>query len=725
MGKKKRKHSQFAEDGAVNYEEPAHNSSGLAPTLGHLQAQSQTPQSTGDDKRKAEEKDDEGDGWTVVGKGGKKQKTNHYPSFVYSLVYKQQSSIRISDLQSLVLYCVADGTSPQWISVKSHFDVKKAVVLFVPGLERGMFDGSTHLEGSGSTEEEVKLSDGASSTAKKELSQHVPSNSILHHENHVNQIATSSDDYMPVRLDSENLPEPLKPLADCFEYMWPVKSPGDDRLAKIFSPVQAVLTSPIPKSQEQKDAEKIKKGPKPVNNKHWENKRTQITSFIASKEELQEHEFVLHPVWFETDLQKDAETKRRQGAKQTQESGWVDTQVISLDDGNVPEQNFEQGSLTAGRTVLAMDCEMCSTKEESMALTRISLVGWDGEVIMDELVKPNHPIINYHTSFSGITAEKLAPITTSLSDIQTRLLDILTPQTILIGHSLESDLNALKLTHPYIIDTSLIYPHPRGPPIKSSLKWLAQKYLNREIQKGHGTTGHDSVEDCLACLDLVKLKCEKGPEWGTSSASGESTFKRLSRTSKSGSRPVAEGGQGKTGAIIGHGSPDKSFTQVPAAITIPCATDAEVVQGVQRAVHGDPDGALIPGGGVDFTFARLRELETFRGWSNNHRYDLIQMAPQSQEPASSTALTIQVSTTISYIREIHASLPPCTLLIVYTGTGDVRELARLQELQRTFKREYREKKWDELSVKWTDVEEQALKRACREARKGVGFVGIT
>ena len=100
----------------------------------------------------------------------------------------------------------------------------------------------------------------------------------------------------------------------------------------------------------------------------------------------------------------------------------------------------------------------------------------------------------------------LAPVTTTLADVQKKLLDILTPRSILVGHSLNSDLTALKITHPFIIDTALIFPHPRGPPLKSALKYLAQKYLNREIQKGHGTTGpgagHDSIEDARTCLDL-------------------------------------------------------------------------------------------------------------------------------------------------------------------------------------------------------------------------------
>lgn len=323
------------------------------------------------------------------------------------------------------------------------------------------------------------------------------------------------------------------------------------------------------------------------------------------------------------------------------------------------------------------------------------------------------------------------PVTTSLADIQKRLLDIFTPDTILVGHSLNSDLEALKLTHPFIVDTSILYPHPRGPPLKSSLKWLAQKYLGREIQKGHGSLGHDSIEDSRACLDLVKKKCEKGPEWGSVATTSETIFKRLSRTPKKGPRDAAAlGGPGKLGAIIDHGAPEKNFGQM-ASFSIGCKTDDEVVDGIKRALTGDPDGAEIPGGGVDFTWARLRDLEFARRWSNNYRYDLIQMdnltTQSNEEPTepSPSELAAKVAATVNCIKQVHESLPPCTLLIVYSGTGDPRDLARLQQMQRTFKQEYKTKKWDQLSVKWTDTEEQALKRACKKAREGLGFVTIT
>lgn len=327
--------------------------------------------------------------------------------------------------------------------------------------------------------------------------------------------------------------------------------------------------------------------------------------------------------------------------------------------------------------------------------------------------------------YSGITPQKLDPVLTTLEMIQERLLSLLTPHTILIGHSLNADLGVLKITHPFIIDTSLLYQHPRGPPLKSSLKWLAQKHLRREIQKGHGISGHDSIEDARACLDLVKLKCEKGPKWGTTEAVGESIFKRLLRTPEIGQASLGSGAEGKRGAIVDHGAPEKGFGAM-ATYCIGCETDLEVVDGVKRAVLGDPDGKTIPGGGVEFTWARFRELENLRSWANDNRQQSTSASTTSLSPPKSHCGSVgaAVTKTVQHIKAVREFLPPCTLLIVYSGTGNPREMSRLQEMQQTFKREYTSKKWDELSVKWTDNEEQALRSACRAAREGLGFVTI-
>lgn len=113
-----------------------------------------------------------------------------------------------------------------------------------------------------------------------------------------------------MRLAAESLPQPLKPLAVSFEFLWPVKAPGDDRFAKVYSPLHHMLNFPIPKPQDQKAAEKAIKGAKHVNERRWESKRTPITTFMMSKDDLRDNDYVLHPAWCGTEAEKEAAIKR-------------------------------------------------------------------------------------------------------------------------------------------------------------------------------------------------------------------------------------------------------------------------------------------------------------------------------------------------------------------------------------------------------------------------------
>jgi len=58
---------------------------------------------------------------------------------------------------------------------------------------------------------------------------------------------------------------------------------------------------------------------------------------------------------------------------------------------------------------------------------------------------------------------------------------------ILPGHSLENDLKRLRVIHAQCVDTVALYPHKRGPPYRTKLAHLTERFLGRRIQEGHRT----------------------------------------------------------------------------------------------------------------------------------------------------------------------------------------------------------------------------------------------
>ncbi|XP_055014697.1 RNA exonuclease 5 [Boleophthalmus pectinirostris] len=163
--------------------------------------------------------------------------------------------------------------------------------------------------------------------------------------------------------------------------------------------------------------------------------------------------------------------------------------------------------VTDSSPLFGLDCEMCLTDQGS-ELTRVSLVDSSGTCVLDELVKPRNKIRNYLTQFSGVTQQMLKPVETTLSQVQSRLKSLLPRDAVLVGHSLENDLRALKMVHPHVIDTSLLYRRHLGQRFK--LKVLAETLLQKQIQT-EDRRGHDPCEDASAALELAQYFISKGP----------------------------------------------------------------------------------------------------------------------------------------------------------------------------------------------------------------------
>ena len=401
-------------------------------------------------------------------------------------------------------------------------------------------------------------------------------------------------------------------------------------------------------------------------------------------------------------------------------------------------------------SMLAVDCEMCyvgTGADKRLVLTRASAVGPDGSVVYDKLCAPSEPITDYNTAHSGITAEQMRGVTTTLEDVQRELLELIAQETILIGHSLENDLRRLRIMHCLCVDTVALYPHPRGPPFRSKLSALTEKHLSRRIQE----KTHDSVADARATMELALLKFTRGPGFGEPAGTGRSLF---AACAAAGTACVA---------VDRAGVLDKLFSgsRLPAGTkTVPCVADADATETLAREVAEPLDGR----GRGRFAFAHLRgyyehldgaakrwaaatgaRLGSTPAAAAEAEYRALKQAreqkreaPKTNASASSDADASLASDADNSYDEVEESvvrdaalldldadvgrawdaLPPGSMLVLVTGVGNAPKVKTLQE--RKWKRAQALGPWG----KWTDEAEAELRLEAERARRGMLFAAV-
>lgn len=159
--------------------------------------------------------------------------------------------------------------------------------------------------------------------------------------------------------------------------------------------------------------------------------------------------------------------------------------------------------------MVAVDCEMVGTgpKGRVSSLARCSIVNYNGDVLYDDYVLPPCHIVDYRTRWSGIRKSHMAKAT-PFKIARSQILKILKGK-IVIGHAIHNDYKALQYFHPKSLtrDTSQIPLLNRKADcpenVTLSLRHLTKKLLHRDIQTGN--SGHSSVEDAQATMELYKL----------------------------------------------------------------------------------------------------------------------------------------------------------------------------------------------------------------------------
>ncbi|KAF5120791.1 hypothetical protein DV495_001459 [Geotrichum candidum] len=446
-----------------------------------------------------------------------------------------------------------------------------------------------------------------------------------------------------------------------FDHIWPVMAPGT--VAALHSPFDDFVEVPLSKEEKKARAQQ---------QKAQKNKKLDPIDCILDLVQMANNNYPIHPL---TDkLPPDHITELL--------PGWVDTAASE--------------SKNSKRKVFGLDCEMCEAASGKV-VTRITLVSnHDRKTIYDELVKPEEPIIDYLTRYSGITEEMLKDVTKNLAEAQEELLKLISANDILVGHSLESDLNVLKIRHPLVIDTALLYG-AKDTRWKPALRNITQRFVGREIQTGKN--GHNSEEDAIACLDLLNLKLLHGLDYG------------VKNDTKNIAERLATSAQGKrTTAVIDYNT--NRWVSTPATL-VSCKSDDEIVEKASKLCKT-----------VHFTWTKLAEVNSIRHTPTFGKAGEAQPEGDNSEATQQEKLKAAFKNLNTRLERLYESLPNQTLLVVWTGHGNQKRMRELHTKKRNFQLEYNTKKWNEVTSSWTDKDNQELLRATVNARFGAAFIAL-
>jgi hypothetical protein len=347
---------------------------------------------------------------------------------------------------------------------------------------------------------------------------------------------------------------------------------------------------------------------------------------------------------------------------------------------------------------------------------------------------------------------------------QELLLQHISAETLLVGHALENDLQALRLLHAKVVDTAIMFPHPRGPPYKSALKVLAERFLRRSIQQGE----HDSTVDARTALDLAVLKINHGPSFGTPEA--QATDKLVDVVAAHGHRSC----------LVDRQDVLRRFAS-SAASAVPAFDDkhcmAELVKQLAPRKHslvwgqlmglqhfyyercqqerrrherevgkaqgegdgegqgqGEPDGKQqhgVDGGGAhsEAKQQQHQQEQQEQQQADDHGDQQQQQQAGSTAAAAAAAAAAEgdysderLQTTArqldEHIGKVYDALPPNSMLIVATGQGDTAECRRQQELK------YRRQNRLDGLPPWSQAAEEQFHELCDEVMRGLCFAAV-
>jgi DNA polymerase III epsilon subunit-like protein len=166
---------------------------------------------------------------------------------------------------------------------------------------------------------------------------------------------------------------------------------------------------------------------------------------------------------------------------------------------------------------VVLDCEMAGVVGGASEVISICAVDYlTGAVLLDKLVCPTGKVTSWRSGIHGIkkatilAAAAKGEALAGWDGARQEVLKLIDDSTILVGHALQHDLDALRIIHHRVVDSAILAQNAVGSARQWGLHALCTQLLHKEIRENDRGL-HDCLEDVLATRE-VALLCTRDKE---------------------------------------------------------------------------------------------------------------------------------------------------------------------------------------------------------------------